>query len=369
MIAMGGRIMGFQRHRAGTVHVVQRMAPGGIETLVLDLVRRGSGDDCIFSLEGTTDELIERWPALESSRSAISAFDRKQGLRPAVIGRLAARLRAVRPRMVVVHHIGPLVYGGPAARLAGVARLVHVEHDVWHYANARARVIVRSLSRLVRPRHVAVSHKAAAAMRKIIPRADVLVIPPAIDTNRFLPGDKAEARARLGLDPNLQLVGTAGRLVPVKNHEILIDAMPALPERTHVVVAGEGPELSRLKARAEQRGVIDRLHFLGHREDLERVLPAFDVFCLPSHAEGLPRTVLEAQACGLPVVASNVGALDEAICPRTGVLVPPCDLRALAGALQRVLAEPEQWGSPRAFIEQRFGWNRTLSAYRGLMEA
>ena len=360
--------MGLQRGTSGTVHVVQRMAPGGIETLVLDLVRRGAGADRIFSLEGTADDLTERWPALADFKSQLSAFDRKAGLRPRLIGSVAARLHEARPRMVVVHHIGPLVYGGPAARLARVPSLVHVEHDVWHYDDPRARMIARSLFRLVRPRQVAVSHKAAATLRAMMPRADVTVIPPAIDTERFLPGDKAAARVRLGFDPAWKVIGTAGRLVPVKGHEFLIDALATLPDHTHVAIAGDGPQLDQLKARATSLGLAKRLHFLGHRDDLEHVLPAFDVFCLPSLAEGLPRTVLEAQACNLSVVASDIGALDEAICPGTGVLVPPSDARALAAALQRLLAEPPQLGASRAFIEQHFGWARTLGAYRSLME-
>ena len=348
-----------------TVHVVQRMAPGGIETLVLDLVRHGLGTNLIFSLEGDADALAGAWPALRTERRSLISFNRKPGVRPLLVSQMAAKLAQLRPRTVVVHHIGPLFYGGPAARLAGVPRLVHVEHDIWHYQQyRRRRWVVRCWSYLFRPVHVAVSNKAAAAMRGWLPSASIKVIPPGIDTDRFRPGIKAAARARLGLDPGRPLIGTTGRLVPVKGHDILIVAMRELPEQVEVAIAGDGPELQRLQNLARELGVAGRLHFLGHRDDLEQILCAFDVFCLPSLAEGLPRSVLEAQACGVPVVASDVGALDEAVCPRAGCLVPPSDPKALARGLRQVLAHGAAEESPRAFIETYYSWSRTLEAYR-----
>jgi glycosyltransferase involved in cell wall biosynthesis len=348
-----------------TVHIVQRMALGGIETLVLDLVRHGAGANLILSLEGDADELVDAWPALRAERRNLIGFDRKPGLRPLLVTQLAAKLTQLRPHTVVAHHIGPLFYGGPAVRIAGVPRLVHVEHDIWHYQqNRRRRWITKCWSYLFRPVHVAVSHKAAAAMRGWLPSASITVIPPGIDTDRFKPGKKAAARARLGLDPGRPLIGTAGRLVPIKGHKILIDAMRELPERVEVAIAGDGPELKQLQSFARELGVAARLHFLGHRDDLERVLGAFDVFCLPSLAEGLPRSVLEAQACGVPVVASDVGALDEAVCPRAGCLVPPSDPKALARGLRLVLAHGTVDESPRVFVETYYSLSRTLEAYR-----
>jgi glycosyltransferase involved in cell wall biosynthesis len=351
------------------IHVVQRMAPGGIETLVLDLVRNGFGADLIFSLDGRADQLIKLWPALNADCCRLLAFDRKPGIHPRLIAQIAAQFRQFKPQTVIVHHIGPLIYAGLAARLAGVRQLVHVEHDIWQYQSRRRRVLMAAFARLLRPYHVAVSQQAASALREIFPGARVSVIPPGIDTERFKPRDRAAARSRLGLDPGWLVVGTAGRLVPVKGHETLIDAMREMTEPIHIVIAGEGPEKERLKATAREHGVEERLHFLGHRDDLEQVLPAFDVFCLPSLAEGLPRGVLEAQACDLPVVASNVGALKEAICPYTGSLVPPANPAALAHALRQRLAQPAPRAASRSFIEDQFSWTRTLESYHSVMRA
>ena len=353
---------------AQVVHIVQRMAPGGIETLVLDLIGRTGLGGAIFSLEGTIGVLISGWPQLESYRQRLTTFDRKPGLRPALCLQVARHLRTLSPTVVVTHHLGPLVYGGLAARLAGVPCLVHVEHDIWHYENPRARLLAKLVAKLARPHHVAVSQSVANGMKRIFKSADVMVVPPAIDTNRFLPGDRNRARQRLGFQANWKVIGTVGRIVPIKGHAILIQALATLPPDTHLAIVGEGSEVENLKAIATNIDVGTRLHFLGHRDDVEHIFPAFDVFCLPSLAEGLPRTVLEAQSCGLPVVASDVGGLSEAIYARTGKLVPPADPIALAKALHQVLNQPFETRSTREFIEREFSWSRTLGAYDGFLE-
>lgn len=352
-----------------SVHVVEHLAPGGIETLVLDLVRGGTGADAIFSLTGTPESLAADWPALAGSGVALEAFDRGEGFNPGLVPRLARAMRARRPSTVFVHHIGPLLYGGMAARLAGVGRLVHVEHDAWHYEDPRHRRMVSWLAVLLRPEVVAVSEQVADRVRTIMPGRPVRVIPPGIRTERFRPRDKVLARRRLGLDESARIVGTAGRLVPVKGHLHLIDAMAGLPDDVRLVIAGDGPERGVLEARAAGLGLGGRVRFLGHRDDLEDIYPALDVFCLPSLAEGLPRTVLEAQACGVPVVASAVGGLPEAVEPVSGRLVPSADPAALAAALADVLARNGAAPSPRRFVEERLSWTRTMEGYRAMAEA
>ena len=343
------------------------MAPGGIETLVLDMVRN-CGDAVVFSLDSAIDELTKGWPSLGAHCRRIEAFDRQPGIRPSLVPKLAARLRQIRPQAVIAHHIGPLLYGGAAARLAGVPRLVHVEHDAWHYQNPRHRLLAKLCARVLRPAHVAVSSEVASKIGELFPGESVTIIPPGIDVDRFKPGNREAARARLDLDPHAKIIGTTGRLVPVKAQSILIAAARQLPPDAHVVIAGDGPERGRLEDLARQNGLHRRIHFLGHRDDIEAILPAFDVFCLPSLAEGLPRSVLEAQACGVPVVASDVGALKDAVCPQSGRLFAPGDDKALAGTLQDVLALPTDASVPRAFVASRYSLSRTLEAYSNVIE-
>ena len=348
------------------VHIVQKMAPGGIETLVLDLAK-DNADTSIFSIEGAVSDLAAAWPALAPIASRIEAFNASPGLKPALVFALAHRLRALQPNAVFLHHIGPLVYGGLAARLAGVPRIVHVEHDVWHYTAPRRRAITAAIEALVSPHHVAVSANAASTIRAMLGSPSVSVIPNGIDLARFRPGDKLAARAAFNLDPTWRIVGTAGRLVAVKAHDVLIEAMASLPGDCHLVIAGTGEQQHALERRASSLAIEHRVHFAGHLDAVERILPAFDVFCLPSHAEGFPRSVIEAQAAGLPVVATDVGALTEAVCPTSGRIVPPGNPAAIAHALRDTLASPPS-SAPRDFVASRFSWQSTLSSYRRVSE-
>lgn len=356
------------RGARGVIHIVERMAPGGIETLVLDLVRGGAGRDAIFSLQATRSELAGRWTTLHDLDGALEGFGRKPGIHPGLSVALALRLADLRPRAVFVHHMGPLLYGGAAAMLARVPRLVHVEHDAWHYAEAGSRTLMRWCARAFRPKLVAVSDQVARTLGEIVPGRAIRVVAPGIDTERFLPASRREARRRLGCDPDATLVGSAGRLVPVKGHVHLIDALASLPATVKAVIAGDGPERDALLGRAAERGVADRLHLLGHRDDLETFYPALDLFCLPSLAEGLPRTVLEAQSCGVPVAASDVGGLQQAICPSSGRLVPAGDPARLAAAILDLLGRDHDPASTRSFVVERFSWSQTLAAYRELGE-
>ena len=350
-----------------SIHIVQKMAPGGIETLELDLAKDDNAGTRIFSLEGEAADLAGAWTALEPVASRLEAFDAKPGLKPSLVFRLSQRLRALQPGAVFLHHVGPLVYGGLAARLAGIERIIHVEHDVWHYAIARRRLIASAIEALVRPHHVAVSAHAADTLRALLGVPSVSVIPNGIDLNRFRPGDKAAARAAFKLGSTWKIVGTAGRLVAVKGHDVLIRAMAQLPDDCHLVIAGSGEEHAALLARAIALSIEDRVHFAGHLDAVERILPAFDVFCLPSHAEGFPRSIIEAQAAGLPVVATNVGALAEAVCPLSGRIVPPGDPTAIAHAIRDALAIPRSSAS-RDFVADRFSWQSTLASYRSVSE-
>ena len=218
------------------VHVVERMAPGGIETLVLDMVRGMAGRHVVFSLSGTRDELSTAWPRLTALGPSLEAFDRQPGLQPRLITRLARRMAALKPETVIVHHVGPLIYGGLAARLARVPTIVHVEHEAWHYQSARRRQVAAPVFKLVRPRRVAVSEEIAGKVAEHFVGASVTVIAPGIDMTEFRPRDRAAARARLGLfqigrSQTGALIGTSGRLVPVKAQATLIEALALCRDR------------------------------------------------------------------------------------------------------------------------------------------
>ena len=167
----------------------------------------------------------------------------------------------------------------------------------------------------------------------------------------------------MGLPADIRVVGSVGRLEPVKGHKTLIEALPYLPDDMVVVVVGQGSEANGLKDRAATLGVADRVRFLGHRDDVDRLMPAFDVFCLPSFSEGLPRVVMEAQAAGVPIVASDVGSVRQAVDPDTGRLIDPGDPAALADTLRALTLTEAAAASCRRFALDHFSIERMISTY------
>lgn len=356
-----GRSEGVRRR----AHLAARMAPGGIETLILDLARRAGPRTAIYSLDGASDALVATWPALAPFRDDLHGFDRPDRLTPSVARTIARRLRADGVETLYLHNIGPLLYGAWAARLAGVRRVAYVVHDDWHLADsAKARALTAATLRLNPSiRVIAVSEKIAETMRTLAPRAQVAVAPPGVDFQRFRPGDRAAARRLIGADPTAPLIGAVGRVAPVKGVDVFVDALSRLDASVRAVVVGDGPARAAVEAQARAAGVADRFAVLGVRDDVHAVLPAFDVLCLPSRAEGLPRIVMEAQACDLPVVATDVGAVRGALAPETSEVVAAEDPRALAAALERRLAAPAARGVARAFAAERFDFAAAAAVF------
>ena len=344
------------------------MAPGGIETLVSDLKLATSPENrfVIFSLQGSTNELIQKWPALNQYRSDLFGFEAPHsGRHFSVIPKLRQAMISLRATDVFVHHIGPLLYGGIAARLAGVRRLVHVEHDAWHYDQFPSHQrIVGWCETLLRPEHFAVSLPIKRRLQQLIgARGNVKFVPPGIDTMRFRVRDKSAARRRLGISTELKIIGSAGRLAPVKGHGVLLEAMRLLPRDVQLIIVGDGEERERLQRQADDSGLHERVTFLGHRDDMADIFPALDVFCLPSLNEGLPRVIIEAQSCGVPVVASDVGAMRDAVHPETGRLVGAGDAGALGAALSATLEQAGNREATRAFVCSQFDFTKIRQHY------
>jgi glycosyltransferase involved in cell wall biosynthesis len=156
------------------------------------------------------------------------------------------------------------------------------------------------------------------------------------DPTRVGPRVRAEVRSELGIDADTIVVGAVGRLVAEKGYRELFEAMERLPDRFRlVVVGGDDPEKpDSLDAGTVQRARDHGVQFLGHRDDVDRLYAAMDVFALASHREGFPRTAMEASAMGLPIVATDVRGCREVVDPGcTGTLVPRRDPAGLAGAL------------------------------------
>jgi glycosyltransferase involved in cell wall biosynthesis len=251
--------------------------------------------------------------------------------------------------VVHTHHIGPLIYGGIAARLAGIRHVVHTEHDAWHLAGRRRRTVERLALNFARPALAADADIVADALRHAIPGCTPTVIWNGIDTDRFMPGDQAAARTALGLPVEGAIIGTAARLEKVKGVDRLIEVFARLEAPATLAIAGGGSELAALEAQVAALGIVDRVRFLGRIDRMPLFYQALDAFCLASRHEGLPLSLLEAQASGVRAVAFDVGGVRDALCPATGYLVKDGDDAGLATALDQAISLPCPT-DPRDFV-------------------
>jgi teichuronic acid biosynthesis glycosyltransferase TuaC len=152
----------------------------------------------------------------------------------------------------------------------------------------------------------------------------VAVIRNGVDHSTFYPRDQAYARRRLGLASDSLIIITVGALVPLKGVDHLINAMKLLSnERVKLYVIGEGPEHAALESQIAKCGLTDRVFLVGSRpqEELAEWYSAADLFCLVSSREGCPNVVIEALACGTPVVAADVGGVRELVGPPYGRVI------------------------------------------------
>lgn len=187
------------------------------------------------------------------------------------------------------------------------------------------------------------------------------VVGNGVDLQRFRPVDRAAARAHLGLPPDAPVLITVGGLVERKGFHRVIELMPALRQTHHdlhyLVVGGPSPEgdwTERLQAQVRELGLQANVRFTGPVEPagLSELLSAADVFVLPTRNEGWANVLLEAMACGLPVVTTRVGGNAEVVCrPELGTVVPFGDAAALQQALEQALATPWDRAALRRYAE------------------
>ncbi|HVK14186.1 MAG TPA: glycosyltransferase [Gemmataceae bacterium] len=325
-------------------HTVLSLDVGGLERVVLELVRSGIARGYRVSVV-----CLERPGALASRAAdlgaAVHCVDKPAGLRPGTVGKLARVFRELRPDVVHTHQLGALVYGGLAAHRAGVPVTVHTEHGK-HYAHSRkARWLGRFATRYAR-RVFGVSADIVAEIlaAQVAHRSKVELAVNGIDTGKFAAADGRAVRDALGVGPDGLLIGTVGRLAEIKQQDVLLRGFAALTKTcpgARLVLVGDGPQREPLTALAADLGIADRVTFAGVQGRPEEYLAAMDVFALTSRSEGTPLAVLEAWAAGKPVVASAVGGLPELIRDDdTGLLFPAGDAAALSERLTRLAADP-----------------------------
>lgn len=350
-----------------TVHIIQTLAPGGIELLVMRLAAENPEKTRVLVLDQAPDRGSEAWDVAHQYAVKPRFMGKRGGVSIRLLRDLRRALAQDKPEAVFTHHIGPLLYGGLASRLAGVPNLTQVEHDAWHLDNTRQLWLTRAAYALLRPKVAAVSKPVARDIAVRTGQSQVLVIPNGVDVSRFKPGDKAAARADFNLPTDKTIVGGVGRLEYVKGFDILLRAVSQLPEDFHLALAGSGSQKDTLQDLAASLGIADRVSFLGNVNKVHQLMPAFDVLAVSSRDEGLPLTVIEAQAANVPVVATGVGGIPDAVCPEASQIVPPNDTAALTAAIL-MMSQAHVADAPTKFVRRMYNWKDTIRAYETLAQ-
>ena len=299
----------------------------------------------------------------------------------AATARLAALFARRKFDVVHTHTSKAGVVGRVAARRVGVPRIVHTYHGFpFHQFQSAPRrgAYIAIERRLGRSTDVVlcVGHAVAAeaARRGLAPPWRIRAIGVVVDgpaatharVSARSAGARASARSALGLpDPPTAVVGAVGRLTTQKAPEDFLTAMALLNRPGTVGVWVGGGELADRIARMASRPTGPRVVLAGERADVLKVLPAFDVFALPSLYEGLPTAIVEAMVCGVPVVASAVNAVCDLVIPgETGLLVAPRRPAELAASISYLLDSPEAASRMAAAARARISGRYTAAALR-----
>ncbi len=331
------------------VHVMTALVLAGMEYGVIKVCNRLERDKVTPGIVCLRYEAPDARAALHDSVRVIALEeipDRNWGLIP----KIAAAFRTLRPEVVHSHNWQTYVYAVIAARMAGVPVIIHGEHGHDSTFRSWKRLLAqRALSPAV-DRFVTVSKDLSRELVREwrLKPERIANIANGVDLERFTPQTRAdELRRALGYDAAAKVITIIGGLRPVKGHPTLLRAFARLREhepQARLLIVGSDyrrGHQKELETLAASLGIADAVRFENIRNDIPDVLALSDVYVNASHFEGMSNTILEAMASGKAVVATAVGGnvelIDDA---RTGLLVPPNDPEALAGALARVLGDP-----------------------------
>ena len=372
-------------HRPLIAHVVYRFDVGGLENGVVNLVNRLPASRYRHAVVALTQVTDFRRRVTRDDVQFI-ALEKPPGQGIWQWPRLKRLFEEMRPAIVHTRNIAALEAAVPAM-IAGVPVRLHGEHG-WDSAdpdgsNWKYRLTRRAYRASVQ-HWIALSSQIEVYLREAVgvPADRLTRICNGVDTERFRPasGSREPIEGSPFNDPALWLVGTVGRLQAVKDQINLVRAIAHAVGRSgqartcmRLLIAGDGPQRGEVEAEIRAAGLQQHVWLAGTRNDVPEILRGLDAFALPSRAEGISNTILEAMACGLPIVATHVGGNPDLIEDGvTGRLVPPADPAALGDALLALFADPatcrSMSRSARADCERRFSLERMVADYAAVYD-
>ena len=363
------------RRKIRVVHVVNNLNYGGMERLVAEMVQRIDPDR--FELHVLALGYMGHFGEGLEDLATLHVADPMPSWSMLHPRGLARQFASIAPDVAHLHS-GVLYKASLAARMAAVPYLIYTDHgrrnpDPWTH-----RTIDRRAARRI-DAIVAVSDRLKQHLLEFMPDASrITVIPNGVDTERYAPrDDDGDFRREMGIAPDVPIIGSVGRLEPIKGYEVMIDAFARLRARGEhtpppvLVLVGDGSERAGLERAASTLGVADSVRFVGWRSDIERITRSFTIFSMSSHSEGTSVSLLEAMSSGLCPVVTNVGGNSAVLGPDLSHrLVPAADpdsmALALSDAIRDTAALRRDAQIARERIVQQFGLNAMVDRYEAL---
>jgi sugar transferase (PEP-CTERM/EpsH1 system associated) len=366
------------------LHVVFRFAVGGLENGVVNLINRMSANAWRHGIIALTDVSESFCSRLKREDITCIALGKPPGHLIPLYPRLVRIFREQRPAIVHTRNLAALEAVVPAW-FAGVPVRIHGEHgrDFSDIDGRKRRYkLVRQLYRPFVHQYVALSHDLENYLTSSVgvPSDRVEHIYNGVDSERFRNpvGTRIAVDGSPFNDPSLFVVGTVGRLDPVKDQTSLVRAFaralamsPGAAQRLRLVLVGDGPLREEAEAIVRTAKIESLVWFAGERNDVPELMKGLDCFVLPSLAEGISNTILEAMSSGLPVIATRVGAnadlMEEGL---SGRLVPRGNPQAIAEELLAYSSQPRlarrHGHAGRQIVERRFSLDRMVGDYENL---
>lgn len=367
------------------MHVLYSFDVGGLENGVVNLINHMAYDrfrHAVVAIAQCAPSFCQR---VRRTDVEFISLHKPPGHGVKLYPRLYRLFRQTRPAIVHTRNLAALEFAVPAA-FAGVRARVHGEHG-WDTSDPggtrrKYQLLRRAYSPFVN-RYVALSGQIESYLtdRVGIARGRVERICNGVDTQRFRPAvQRASIAGSPFADPAAVVIGTVGRLQTVKDQVSLVRAVAIARKQgvdgsaLRLLIAGDGPQRAEVESEIRAAGIADITWLAGERSDVPEVMRAIDVFVLPSRAEGISNTILEAMASGLPVVATDVGGNAElVVAGQTGALVPAENPDAMAQALLRYTSDAalrqKHGASGRQRVEQNFSIDNMVTRYTQLYES